>query len=116
MRLIVEDQRKRFDQQTHAYAEYRAFSNLVGNDKSVGDVTVTLAHEPADGSDVDAMVVCTIVVKMPSGDVTEVQGAARHAYAAIDKAVSLIRQTNQRRAAQQVRTQTAAIDRERDSG
>jgi hypothetical protein len=92
MRLIVQDQRRRFDQQTHAYAEYRAFSNLVGNERSVADVTVTLAREPADGSDDDAMVVCTIAVRIKSGDVTEVQGVARHAYAAIDKAASLIRQ------------------------
>ena len=93
MRLNVQDEGSRFNQQTHAYAEYRAFANLVGCDRSVGDVTITLAREPADGGDDDAMVVCTIALRVPSGEVTEVQGVARHACAAIDKAVSLIRRT-----------------------
>jgi ATP/maltotriose-dependent transcriptional regulator MalT len=91
MRLNVQDQRRRFTQQTHAYAEYRAFSNLVACDRSVEDVTITLAREPADGSDDDAVVVCTIALRVPSGAVTKVQGVARHACAAIDNAVSLIR-------------------------
>ena len=92
MRLNVQDQGSRFNQQTHAYAEYRAFLNLAGCD-AVSDVTITLAREPADKSDDDAMVVCTIALTVPSGDITEVQGVAHHVYAAIDKAVSLIRRT-----------------------
>ena len=110
MALIVHDERKQFDQQTRAYAEYRAFSSLVGSDGPVGDVTVTLTRGPADGSDADATVVCTITVTTASGEVTEVQAVARHACAAIDRAGSLIRQTQPTASGTQTRTRTAATN------
>jgi hypothetical protein len=93
MRPIVRDEHKQFSPQTRAYAEYRAFSSLVGSEAPVRDVTVTLARAPAEGSDDDGMAVCTVAVRIASGEVTEVQAVARHPYAAIDQAVSLIRQT-----------------------
>jgi hypothetical protein len=106
MQLIVRDEHKQFNQQTHAYAEYRAFSSLVGNDSPVRDVMVTLTRGPADGSDDDAMVVCTIAVRTMSGDVTDVQAVGRHAYAAIDRAVSRIRQAQLTASGTQARTRT----------
>lgn len=112
MRLIVRDERNQFNQQTHAYAEYRAFSSLVGHDDPVSNVTVTLTRAPGGGCDDDTTVVCTIAVRMASGEVTEVQAVARHAYAAIDRAVSLIRRTQSAPGGAPGRTGTAAADRE----
>ncbi len=93
MRLIVRDKHKQFNRQTHAYAEYRAFSSLVGSERRVSDVTVTLTRGPVDGTEDDGTVVCTIAITMASDEVAEVQAVAPHAYAAIDRAVSLIRHT-----------------------
>ena len=56
-------------------------------------MTITLARGPADGSEDDGTVVCTIAITMASGEVAEAQAVAAHAYAAIDRAVSLIRHT-----------------------
>lgn len=92
MRLSVRDERHQFNQQTHAYAEYRAFSSLVHADFPVDDVTVTLTRGPGnDEADHEGRIACTIAVRMASGDVVEARAVARHAYAAIDRAVSLIR-------------------------
>jgi ribosome-associated translation inhibitor RaiA len=93
MRLIVEDEAKQFDQQTHAYAEYRAFSSLVGTNGSIESVTLTLTRRSADAAEDDGRVVCTIAVRLTSGEVAEARAVARHAYAAIDRAVSLVRRT-----------------------
>jgi hypothetical protein len=109
MRLIVRDERNQFNLQTRAYAECRAFSSLVGNEGPVGDVTVTLTRGPADSCDDDAMVICTIAAVAP-GEVTEVQAVGRHAYAAIDRAVSLIRQTQRTPSGTPVRVRIAAPD------
>jgi hypothetical protein len=92
MRLTVRDDCNQFNQQTHAYAEYRAFSRIVANDLPADEVLVSLASEPAaDVEGNDASVVCRIVVTMQSGEVAEASATAAHAYAAIDRAVSLIR-------------------------
>jgi len=91
MRLIVRDKHKQFNQQTHAYAEYRTFSSLVGSDGHVGDVTITLVRGPADGTEANGPIVCTIAATMATGEVAKVEAMAAHAYAAIDRAVSLIR-------------------------
>jgi hypothetical protein len=93
MRLIVEDDAKQFDQQTRAYAEYRAFSSLMGDDDSIEDVTLTLARRSAEASEDDGRVACTIAVRLGSGAVAEARAVARHAYAAIDGAVSLVRRS-----------------------
>ncbi len=93
MRLTVEDDARQFDQQTHAYAEYRAFASLVGTDGSIEDVTLTLTRRSADVPEGDEEVVCTIAVRLGSGQVAEARAVERHAYAAIDRAVSLIRRT-----------------------
>jgi ribosome-associated translation inhibitor RaiA len=93
MRLIVEDDAKQFDQQTRAYAEYRAFSSLMGDDDSIEDVTLTLARRSAEASKDDGRVACTIAVRLGSGAVAKARAVARHAYAAIDRAVSLVRRS-----------------------
>jgi hypothetical protein len=90
--MIVVDERNDFNRQTRAYAEYRAFSTLVGRDEVVGDVKVTLTRGPADGTEFEGNVACTIAVEM-AGDFVEVQAVARHAYAAIDRAVAVLRRT-----------------------
>ena len=92
MRVIVHDERNEFNRQTHAYAEYRAFSGLVGKDADVADVTVDLTQPPRDEDKEDnRTVVCTIAVRMTSGEIERARAMARHACAAIDRAVSLIR-------------------------
>jgi ribosome-associated translation inhibitor RaiA len=92
MRLIVQDEQNEFSRQTHAYAEYRAFSGLVGHDADVADVTVEL-RRPAGENERhdDERVVCTITVRMTSGEIERALAVTRHAYAAIDRAVSLLR-------------------------
>lgn len=99
MRLTVRDERKQFTRQTHAYAEYRAFSRLAGADPPVEDVTVTLARSAPDGNgdeedgrdDEDEGIVCTIAIRTGTGEIAEARAVARHACAAIDRAASLIR-------------------------
>ena len=92
MRLTVRDERRQFNRQTHAYAEYRAFSGSLGTGVPVEEVTVTLIRRSAnDAARDEGRVVCTIAVTVASGDVVEARAVARHAYAAIDRAVSVIR-------------------------
>ncbi len=88
MRLTVRDEPGHFDQQTHAYAEFRAFSSIIGSEVPVEDVTVTLSRGPASDDD---RVVCTIAVTMTSGAVAEARAVACPACAAIDRAVALLR-------------------------
>lgn len=93
MRLIVLDERSAFDQQTHAYAEYKAFSTMAGHDADVAEITVMLARPARDDDGRgDGGVVCAMTVRMTSGEFEQARAVARHAYAAIDEAVSLIRQ------------------------
>jgi hypothetical protein len=89
MRLIVVDEHKHFSQQTHAYAEYRAFSGLAGTDDRARAITITL--ERRDVADAEGSVVCTVAVTTSAGEGAEVRAIGRHACAAIDRAVSLIR-------------------------
>jgi ribosome-associated translation inhibitor RaiA len=98
MQLIVKDERGDFGPQTHAYAEYRAFSGLVICDGPAEAVTVTLARRAADAAEDEGTVVCTIRAEMASGEVVKARAVARHAYAAIDGAVSLVRQGRRARA------------------
>jgi ribosome-associated translation inhibitor RaiA len=91
VQLIIRDELRQFSAQTHAYAEYRAFSRLVGFDADAESVTVTLAHEQSGHGEHDDRVVCTVALRRASGDVTEAHAVERHAYAAIERAVSLIR-------------------------
>jgi hypothetical protein len=93
MRLFVNNQRSQFDQQTCAYAEYRAFSSLVGTMEPVADVRITLTRRPAYGACQDGRIVCSIAVTMASGRATRAQAVSHHAYSAIDAAVSLVRTT-----------------------
>ena len=87
MRLTVRDEREDFNQQTCGYAEYRAFSTLVSRGDRVSDVTITLTRGRSKDQ---ALVVCTIAIETASGETAEARAAARHAYAAIDAAVSRI--------------------------
>lgn len=94
MRLLVHDERNIFSEQTRAYAEYRAFSGLIGSDEDVAHVLVTLRHRARDDARGDDPVVCTIAVARRSGGTEQVHAVARHAYAAIDRAVALIGRTS----------------------
>lgn len=91
MRVSVRDDRNRFSPQTHAYAEYRAFSSVAGMHRSVDDITVTLTRRRPGGPGGDMRVACTIAVRLASGDVAEARALADHACAAIDRAAFLIR-------------------------
>ena len=91
MRLTILDEPQDFTRQTHAYAEYRAFSGLADREAPIEDVTVTLARREADEADTGDSVVCTIAVTLGTGEGAAVRAVAGHAYAAIDNAVSLIR-------------------------
>jgi hypothetical protein len=110
MRVTVRDQRHQFNPQTHAYAEYRAFSGLIGYDSPL-DVTVSLTRGPARGRE-DGRVVCTIAVTLASGETAEVRAVARHPHAAIDKAVSLLQERSPRPSGRPDPLQTAAAERE----
>jgi|GEM_PF-4584544 len=92
MRLIVVDEHHHFSQQTHAYAEYRAFSGLAGTDDRARAVTVTLERRHA--ADAEGSVICTVTVMTGGGEAREVRAIGQHACAAIDRAVSLIRQSH----------------------
>ena len=92
MRLTILDERQDFTRQTHAYAEYRAFSGLADREAPIEDVTVTLARRGADAADTGDAVVCTVAVTLGTGEGAAVRAVAGHAYAAIDNAVSLMRQ------------------------
>ena len=93
MRLTVRDERGQFNRETHAYAEYRAFSSTIGSHVPVEEVTVTLSRRPVVGTDTEGGgVVCAISIRKASGDVVQVRAVARHAYAAIDEVVSRIRE------------------------
>lgn len=89
MRLTIRDESRHFDQQTHAYAEYRAFSTLAGHDRRFDEVTVDLTG--AEDGRPERRVVCRIAVTMRSGEAAEFRAAARHPYAAIDRALALVR-------------------------
>ena len=91
MRLTILDERQDFTRQTHAYAEYRAFSGLADREAPIEDVTVTLARRGAADADTGDSVVCTIAVTLGTGEGAAVRAVAGHAYAAIDNAVSLMR-------------------------
>jgi hypothetical protein len=91
MRLTVRDEPGHFDQQTHAYAEFRAFSSIIGSEVPAEHVTVTLSRGPASDGDDGERVVCTIAVTMTSGAVAEARAVANPACAAIDRAVALLR-------------------------
>jgi ribosome-associated translation inhibitor RaiA len=91
VQLTVRDECRQFSPQTHAYAEYFAFSSLVGHDAAPESVTVTLTRERSVHGEDDDRVVCTVAVRMESGAVAEAHAVERHAYAAIERAVSLIR-------------------------
>jgi hypothetical protein len=91
MRLTILDERQDFTRQTHAYAEYRAFSGLADRETPIEDVTVTLARREAAETATGDAVVCTIAVTLGTGEGAAVRAVAGHAYAAIDNAVSLIR-------------------------
>lgn len=91
MRLTIHDEREDFTRQTHAYAEYRAFSGLADREAPIEDVTVTLARRGGGEADIGS-VVCTIAVTLGTGEGAAVRAVAGHAYAAIDNAVSLMRQ------------------------
>ena len=91
MRLTILDERQDFTRQTHAYAEYRAFSGLADREAPIEDVTVTLARREADAAGTGDSVVCTIAVTLGTGEGAAVRAVAGHPYAAIDNAVSLIR-------------------------
>ena len=80
MRLIVVDEHKHFSQQTHAYAEYRAFSGLAGTDDRARAITITL--ERRDAADAEGRVVCTVAVTTGAGEAAEVRAIGRHACAA----------------------------------
>ena len=92
MRLTVHDERRLFNQQTHAYAEYRAFSRLADRADPIDEVAVMLTRGPADEAHPDGPVVCRVAVTLRSGEGAAAQAVAGHAYAAIDGAVSLVRQ------------------------
>jgi hypothetical protein len=108
MRLTIRDDHHQFDRQTHAYAEYRAFSSLVGTGGAVEQVTVSLARRP-DGPARDSHVACTVAVRLASGEVASVRAADRHAYAAIDRAVSLVRDAVPVAGHMRVRTRRAVV-------
>ncbi len=91
MRTTVQDEGRHFDRQTHAYAEYRVFSKLIGTDGVEGDVTVTVALKRLDGDEPGASLVrCEIAVAQRSSEVARVQALGPHPYAAIDRAAALI--------------------------
>jgi hypothetical protein len=93
MRVTVRDEHRQFSRETHAYAEYRAFSSTIGSHVPVEDVTLTLARRAAAATRTDGGgVVCTIRIRTESGDVVEAEAVARHPHAAIDRVVALIRE------------------------
>jgi hypothetical protein len=51
--------------------------------------------ERRDAADEEGSIVCTVAVTTGAGEAAEVRALGRHAYAAIDRAVSLIRQSHQ---------------------
>jgi hypothetical protein len=86
MQLTIRDVNHDFDQQTRAYAEYRAFAALAGCGTPIEEVTVTLAHHDAAGG----TVACRIAVRSYSGRLIDVEAFAAHPYAAIERAVGLV--------------------------
>ena len=114
MRLTIRDEPGHFDQQTHAYAEFRAFSSIIGSEVPVEDVTLTLSRGPAgdDDDDDDERVVCTIAVTMTSGAVAEARAVACPACAAIDRAVTLLRRIQSPATGASTIAQSARGDRE----
>ena len=86
MQLTVRDVNRDFDQQTRAYAEYRAFAALAGCGTPIEQITVTLAHRDA----ADGTVACRIAVRWCSGRLIDVEASAAHPYAAIERAVGLV--------------------------
>ena len=86
MQLTVRDVNHDFDQQTRAYAEYRAFAALTGRGQGIEQVTVTLANQDAPG----AAVACRIAARLCSGELIDVEAYAPHAYAAIERAAVLV--------------------------
>ncbi len=92
MRVTVRDKSRQFDRQTLAYAEYRAFEGLASRCADTDAVTVTLARPIGDPVEDQGLVVCGIAVLAGTGEVFEVETVARHPCAAVDRAVSLIRE------------------------
>lgn len=107
MRVLVRDQRDEFDEQTRAYAEYRAFSGLVGHGAEVSDVIVELGRRRRNDERDHERIVCMIAARLISGKTEHAEAVARHAYAAIDRAVSLIRRRPSLTAGTPGRTQVA---------
>ena len=76
-----------------------AVSGLVAHDGDGAEVLVELTRLSRDDDEArHATIVCTIAVRLTSRDFDETSAVARHAYAAIDKAVSMIRRRSLRRA------------------
>ena len=99
MRTTVQDEGRHFDRQTHAYAEYRVFSRLMGAAGVEGDVTVLVALKRLDGDAPGAPLVrCEIAVAQRASEVARVQALGPHPYAAIDRAAVLIGEAVRRQA------------------
>ena len=102
MQVTVRDARRYFNRQTHAYAEYRAFSRLASDGRAIERVAIALARVEVarrraaqdDGAPEAGSVLCQITVELAGDARIEVQAIAPHPHAAIDRAVALIgRQT-----------------------
>jgi len=86
MQLTVRDVNRDFDQQTRAYAEYRAFAALAGRGEPIEQVTVTLARRGGPAG----TVACRIAVRLCSGEPIDVEAFAPRPYAAIERAAGLL--------------------------
>lgn len=84
MRIEVRDHQQRFDDQTHAYAEYRVFSSLARLSDSLRSATITLTSEEQGGA--GGGIVCTVAVTGGADSSAEVSARGRHPYEAIDRA------------------------------
>jgi hypothetical protein len=98
MRIVICDGENCFDDQTHAYAEYRVFSSLAGETTSIRTVLVTLAgaRGAAPAPPEGGRAACSVAVTTTGGRRAEVRAVAAHPYAAIDRAAGLIRRALRR--------------------
>lgn len=87
VRTTIKDEGGHFARQTHAYAEYRVFSQLVAAG-SQGDVTVALTRLEGDG--LEPQVRCEIAVNVRAREVARVRAVGPHPHAAIDQAAALV--------------------------
>jgi ribosome-associated translation inhibitor RaiA len=86
MRIDVKSPSREFDDQTRAYAEFRAFSTLARFNDAVEHANVSLKHLPAGLQSV----VCVVDVTLSDGTRARISARGAHPYSAINRAAERV--------------------------